>query len=127
MPQKPALHMQSVSFLLPDGASVFAGQSRHSSLDVAPTVAEYMPVVQLTHNVSPCVTLYVPAAQSEQCPPPERVKPTLQVHAVEFELPTGEYVSAAQTPHVSLTVAPTRAECLPAAHFTQALLPDTTL
>ena len=34
-----------------------------------------------------------------------------------------EYVSAAQTPHVSLPAAPTMVECLPAAHFTPALLP----
>ena len=96
-----------------------------------------------THLSGPIDVLYVPATQCVHTPPSRPVEPALHVqaarvrlsggellfagHASQASAPTAEYVSAAHTPHVALPAAPTRAECLPAAHSTQALLPDTTL
>ena len=145
-PQKPVLHIQSVSALLAGGASEFAGHSRHSSLEAAPTVVEYVPVVQLLHDASPCVALYVPVAQSEQCPPSGPVapavhahamlppgesefaghtahgppsgpvEPALQVHAVELVLPKNESVYIGHSRHADTFVAPTNTEYVPGGH-----------
>jgi hypothetical protein len=60
------------------------------ALDIAATVAEYLPIGQLLHVNVPVDALYFPATHAVHGPPSGPVKPRLQVQAVRATLVLGE-------------------------------------
>ena len=79
-PVYPALHKQSVSREDPWLDDECAGQLLQDAADAAPTVDEYFPLSQNEHVPEPLPFLKYPGSH---------------VHAVMFELPTGESAFAA--------------------------------
>ena len=111
-PEKPALHEQAMTSLLPTGELELALQVWHTSV-VAPTVVEYWPDKQLLQATSPGAVLYCPAMHSLQVPPLGPVEPALQVQAVKTELPSRDFEFVGHPKHVETSVAPTAAEYVP--------------
>ena len=82
-------------------------QFAHTADEFAPTSAEYVPAVQLTHAVAPASTEYLPAVQL--------------THALAPAAP--EYAPASQLTHAAEEFAPVSAEYVPATQLTHALAP----
>lgn len=62
-------HMQLVTAVLALGEIELLGQARHTAVEVAAMVAEYVPDPQFVHEAEPVAVLYLPVAQAVQGPP----------------------------------------------------------
>ena len=69
-PVEPALQVQAAKDELPAGASEYVGQSEHVESAVAPTAAEYLPVLHAVHASDPAAAENLPGPQSLQASVP---------------------------------------------------------
>jgi hypothetical protein len=74
------------------------------ALDIAATVAEYLPTGQLVHAAELVALLYFPATHAEHGPPFGPVYPDLQMQAVRATLVVGELEPSGHMVHKTLPV-----------------------
>jgi len=87
--------MQSTSLLLAAGELEPTGQFVHTPSVIAPTVVEYLPIAQSSHNTANATvvlrTLNVPATHCVHGPPLAPDDPALHLQSVSMTLAAGEY------------------------------------
>jgi hypothetical protein len=123
-PEKPMLHLQSVTVELALGEVELPGHSTQVVATVAPVVVKYVPALQSVHTALPVASLYLPAMQTVHGPDPSGPeKPTLHVQSATDELPLGELELPGHATQVAAAEAPIVVKYVPAEQSVQTALP----
>ena len=123
-PEKPTLHVQAATAELEIAELELVGHVTQVATAEAPTVVEYVPVVQSAHAALPVTVLYLPATQAVHGPDPSGPeKPTLHVQAATTELETGAFEFEGHDTQEAESLAPTATENEPTPQAVHAALP----